>query len=84
MRHPSVRGVGVRYLIAVMLPISGAVLVVYTAVQLAIAHATHNVPPPRRIAEAAIPADDLSALRERAPEPLPAHEAVPAPAPGTR
>jgi len=84
MRHPSVRGVGVRYLIAVMLPISGAVLVVYTAVQLAIAHATHNVPPPRRIAEATIPVDDVSGLNGPASEPLPAHEAVPAPAPGTR
>ena len=84
MRHPSARGVGVRYLIAVMLPISGAVLVVYTAVQLAIAHVTHNVPPPRRIAEATIPADDLPALTGHRSEPLPAHEVVPAPAPGTR
>lgn len=57
MRHPSVRGLGVRYLIAVLLPISGAVLVIYTAIQLAVAHVTHNVPPPRRIAEASIPAD---------------------------
>jgi hypothetical protein len=57
MRHPSVRGLGVRYLIAVLLPISGAVLVVYTAVQLAIAHVTHNVPLPRRIAEASLPLD---------------------------
>jgi hypothetical protein len=84
MRHPSVRGVGVRYLIAVLLPISGAVLVVYTAVQLAIAHATHNVPPPRRIAETTIPADGLPTLQGPGSEPLPAHEAVPAPAPGTR
>ena len=42
MRYPSARGVGVRYLIAVLLPFSGICLVVYTAVQLAIAHATNT------------------------------------------
>ena len=45
MRYPSARGLGVRYLIAVLLPFSGICLVVYTAVQLAIAHATNTVPP---------------------------------------
>ncbi|HYJ34341.1 MAG TPA: hypothetical protein VE326_14110 [Candidatus Binatia bacterium] len=84
MRHPSVRGVGVRYLIAVLLPISGAVLVVYTAVQLAIAHVTHNVAPPRRIAESTLPADDLPAMNGGGSEPRPAHEPVSAPAPRTR
>lgn len=76
MRHPSVRGLGIRYLIAVLLPISGAVLVVYTAVQLAIAHATHNVPPPRRIAEASILSDYVPGQSgpdaEPAPTPAPA------------
>lgn len=57
MRYPSARGLGVRYLIAVLLPFSGICLVVYTAVQLAIAHATNTVPPPRRIADAALPLD---------------------------
>ena len=57
MRYPSIRGFGVRYLIASLLPLSGAALVVYTAVQLAIAHATGNVPPPNRVAEASLAAD---------------------------
>jgi hypothetical protein len=78
MRHPSVRGLGVRYLIAVLLPISGAVLVVYTAVQLAIAHATHQVPPPRRIADASLPADYVPG------EEGPVSNPVPAPAPSER
>lgn len=71
MRHPSVRGLGVRYLIAVLLPFSGAVLVVYTAIQLAIAHVTHNVPPPRRIAEATIPSNYVpgETVVEHAPTP---------------
>jgi len=80
MRHHSVRGLGIRYLIAVTLPISGAILVVYTAFQLVVAHATNTVPPPRRIAEAQLP-DNFSpppvetyqpsepALRELAPVP---------------
>lgn len=78
MRHPSVRGLGVRYLIAVLLPISGAVLVVYTAVQLAVAHVTHNVPPPRRIADASLPADYVPGGD------APASNPVPAPAPAGR
>lgn len=57
MRYPSARGLGVRYLIAALLPFSGICLVIYTAVQLAIAHATNTVPPPKRIADAAIPLD---------------------------
>ena len=67
MRHPSVRGVGVRYMVAVLLPFSGAVLVVYTAVQLAIAHVTHAVPPPRRIADATLPIDFVPPQEEQAP-----------------
>lgn len=57
MRHPSIRGLGVRYLIAALLPISGIVLVVYTVVELAIAEWTHTVPPPRRIEEALLSQD---------------------------
>jgi hypothetical protein len=49
-RYPSVRGFGLRYLIASLLPISGAALVVYTAVQLAVANANGTVPPPARLA----------------------------------
>ena len=73
MRHPSARGLGVRYLIAVLLPFSGLILVVYTAIQLGIAHATHTVPPPRRIAEASIPANYIPPPVERGiHEPAPA------------
>jgi hypothetical protein len=68
MRHPSVRGLGARYLIAVLLPISGAALVIYTAIELAIAHATHSVPPPRRIAEASLP-DNFTIPGATEPEP---------------
>ena len=57
MRHPSIRGLGVRYLIAVLLPISGIVLVLYTVVELTIAEWTHRVPPPRRIEEAQLSQD---------------------------
>ena len=73
MRQPSARGLGVRYLIAVLLPFSGLVLVIYTAVQLGIAHATHTVPPPRRIAEASIPDNFI-------PPPVEREVARPAPA----
>ena len=70
MRHPSVRGLGIRYLIAVLLPISGIVLVVYTVVELTIAEWTHRVPPPRRIEEAQLSQDFT-----------PTHDAEPSPAP---
>ena len=50
MRYPSVRGLGIRYLIAVLLPISGMAVVIHTAVQVAVATATGAVPPPSRLA----------------------------------
>ena len=55
MRPPSVRGIGIRYLIAALLPMSGAALVVYTAVHVDSAQATHSVPPPRHISGGALP-----------------------------
>ena len=34
MRHPSIRGIGIRYLMALTLPITGVALVLYTLAQL--------------------------------------------------
>jgi hypothetical protein len=34
MRHPSIRGIGIRYVLALTLPITGVALVLYTLVQL--------------------------------------------------
>lgn len=34
VRHPSIRGIGIRYLLALTLPITGVVLVLYTVAQL--------------------------------------------------
>lgn len=34
MRHPSIRGIGIRYVLALTLPITGVVLVLYTVAQL--------------------------------------------------
>jgi hypothetical protein len=34
MRHPSIRGIGIRYVLALTLPISGVALVLYTVAQL--------------------------------------------------
>ena len=49
MRYPSVRGLGIRYLIAVLLPISGVALVLFTVVQVAAAMVSGTVPPPARL-----------------------------------
>jgi len=70
MRHASVRGLGIRYLLALTLPVSGLALVLYTVVQLFIAQA-NGIQPAQRpvIARAALasPDDAGSALR---PSPL--------------
>ena len=34
MRHPSIRGIGIRYVLALTLPITGVALVLYTLAQL--------------------------------------------------
>ncbi|MBI4364425.1 MAG: hypothetical protein HY568_03260 [Candidatus Latescibacteria bacterium] len=34
MRHPSIRGIGIRYVLALTLPVTGLTLVLYTLVQL--------------------------------------------------
>lgn len=34
MRHPSIRGIGLRYVLALTLPITGMILVLFTAAQL--------------------------------------------------
>jgi len=33
-RHPSIRGIGIRYILALTLPVTGVVLVLYTVAQL--------------------------------------------------
>lgn len=71
MRHPSVRGIGIRYLIAALLPMSGAALVVYTAIQVAIAHVTNSVPPPRRISDASLPLNYVPEEPEQNPAGMP-------------
>jgi hypothetical protein len=59
MRHPSIRGFGIRYVIGCTLPATGIALVVYTAVQLTIALATGTVPPPPVVAQAALETTSL-------------------------
>lgn len=64
MRHHSTRGVGIRYLLALTLPVTGLALVVYTIVQLVIAQRNGAPPAPRReqraaLAGAAAPLPDL-------------------------
>jgi hypothetical protein len=34
MPHPSIRGIGIRYLLALTLPVTGVILVLYTVAQL--------------------------------------------------
>jgi len=68
MRYPSIRGLGIRYLVASLLPITGAALVLYTAVQLVVAHATGTVPPPSRIVQAALDAE-FAPQEDSAPSP---------------
>jgi len=55
MRHASVRGFGIRYFLAMTLPVTGLVLVLYTIVQLVIAQ-TNGIQPAQRpmIARASI------------------------------
>jgi hypothetical protein len=45
MRHPSIRGIGIRYLLGLILPATGFVLVVWTVIQLFVAQ---TAPAPRR------------------------------------
>ncbi|HEX7078265.1 MAG TPA: hypothetical protein VF363_07585 [Candidatus Eisenbacteria bacterium] len=71
MHHHSVRGVGVRYVLALTLPVTGLVLVVYTVVQLVLAQRAGIPPAPRRLVRAGVTA---------APSPLPGEPAPPAPA----
>jgi len=54
MRHHSVRGVGIRYVLALTFPITGIVLVLYTVVQLFLAQRNGIPPAPRRVARAAL------------------------------
>jgi hypothetical protein len=37
MRHPSIRGIGFRYVLGLVLPVAGVALVVWTVIQLFIA-----------------------------------------------
>ena len=84
MRHHSVRGIGIRYVLALTLPISGIVLVLYTVVQLVLAQHRGIQPAPKRYARAALagapgalPApSDLGA--NASPAPAPASAAAPA------
>jgi hypothetical protein len=66
MRHPSVRGFGIRYILALTLPVTGLGLVVYTVVQLVIAQ-SNGIQPAQRpaMARAALDAagDGSPALR---------------------
>jgi hypothetical protein len=41
MRHPSVRGFGIRFVIAMILPITGIALVIWTVVELLIYQIHH-------------------------------------------
>ena len=56
MRQHSVRGVGIRYLLALTLPVSGIVLVLYTVVQLVVAQQRGIQPVPKRYTRAALSA----------------------------
>ena len=47
MRHASVRGFGIRYILAMTLPVTGMALVLYTVVQLVIAQ-TNGIQPAQR------------------------------------
>ena len=47
MRHASVRGLGVRYLFALTLPVTGLALVIYTVVQLVVAQSNGLQPAQR-------------------------------------
>ena len=47
MRHASVRGLGIRYLFALTLPVTGLALVIYTVVQLVIAQSNGLQPAQR-------------------------------------
>jgi hypothetical protein len=49
MRHASVRGFGIRYVLALTLPITGLGLVLYTIVQLVIAQANGIQPAQRPV-----------------------------------
>jgi hypothetical protein len=69
MRHHSVRGVGVRYVLALTLPVTGIVLVLYTVVQLVLAQRGGVLPAPRRLVRAGVTAG---------PSPLPGDPAPPA------
>lgn len=52
MRHHSVRGVGIRYVLALTLPVTGIALVLYTVVQLFLAQLNGVPPASRRYARA--------------------------------
>jgi hypothetical protein len=41
MRHPSIRGIGIRFLLAMTLPVTGIALVLWTVAQLLIYEITH-------------------------------------------
>jgi hypothetical protein len=46
MRHASVRGFGIRYLLGLTLPVTGLALVIYTVVQLILALSSGIQPAP--------------------------------------
>lgn len=52
MRHHSIRGVGIRYVLALILPVAGIVLVLVTVVQIVLANREGIEPAPRRIVRA--------------------------------
>jgi hypothetical protein len=41
MRHPSIRGIGIRFILAMTLPVTGIALVLWTVAQLLIYEVTH-------------------------------------------
>lgn len=62
MRHASVRGFGIRYILALTLPVTGLALVLYTIVQLVIAQAS-GVQPAQRPVIARASIEDPGATR---------------------
>ena len=61
--HSGLRGVGIRYVLALTLPVTGIVLVLYTVVQLVFAQRNGIQPVPKRFTRAALSAPAAPVLR---------------------
>ena len=68
VRHPSIRGIGIRYLLALTLPITGVVLVLYTVAQLF----GFTLRDPRAVNAGRVPAIGSSTMPFQPPPSIPA------------